>query len=56
MPLDWRLAYLTRGCPLAATQVVHCVENGLPLLIENLPEDIDPVLDAIIQKKARPAA
>ena len=29
------------------------MENGLPLLIENLPEEIDPVLDAVIQKKAR---
>lgn len=28
------------------------MENGLPLLIENLPEEIDPVLDAVIQKKA----
>lgn len=27
------------------------MENGLPLLIENLPEEIDPVLDAVIQKK-----
>lgn len=36
---------------LSAQQVIHCIENGLPLLIENLPEEIDPVLDAVIQKK-----
>lgn len=29
--------------------MIHCIENGLPLLIENLPEDIDPVLDNVIQ-------
>ncbi len=33
----------------ACLQVIHCIENGLPLLIENLPEDIDPVLDSVIQ-------
>ena len=33
----------------ARLQVIHCIENGLPLLIENLPEDIDPVLDNVIQ-------
>ena len=32
-------------------QVIHCVENGLPLLIENLPEDIDIVMDNVIGKK-----
>ena len=36
---------------LGCLQVIHCIENGLPLLIENLPEEIDPVLDAVIQKK-----
>lgn len=34
-------------CP--GWQVIHCIENGLPLLIENLPEEIDPVLDSVIQ-------
>lgn len=32
-------------------QVIHCIEDGLPLLIENLPEDIDIVLDNVIGKK-----
>ena len=36
---------------LLSVQVIHCIENGLPLLIENLPEDIDPVMDSVIQKK-----
>ena len=31
--------------------MVSCIENGLPLLIENLPEGIDIVLDNIIGKK-----
>lgn len=35
-------------------QVVHCIENGLPLLIENLPEDIDIVMDNLIGKKTIP--
>ena len=32
-------------------QVIHCIENGIPLLIENLPEDLDPVLEPVIQRK-----
>ena len=32
-------------------QVVNCIENGKPLLIENLPEDIDAVLDPVIGKQ-----
>ena len=32
-------------------QVVNCIEVGLPLLIENLPEDIDIVMDNVIGKK-----
>jgi dynein heavy chain len=32
-------------------QVIHCIEQGLPLLIENLPEEIDPVMDAVIGKR-----
>ena len=35
----------------AMMQVVNCIEAGLPLLIENLPEDIDIVLDNVIGKK-----
>lgn len=39
--------------PPPPLQVIHCIENGLPLLIENLPEEIDAVLDPVIQKKVR---
>jgi dynein heavy chain len=31
-------------------KVIYCIENGLPLLIENLPVDIDAVLDPVIGK------
>lgn len=31
-------------------KVTYCIENGLPLLIENLPVDIDAVLDPVIGK------
>ena len=48
------LQFLWQWCfakKFIALQVVHCVENGLPLLIENLPESIDIVLDNVIGKK-----
>ncbi|KAL6747291.1 flagellar outer dynein arm heavy chain beta [Haematococcus lacustris] len=32
-------------------KVIHCIENGLPLLIENLPVDVDAVLDPVIGKQ-----
>jgi dynein heavy chain len=31
-------------------KVISCIENGMPLLIENLPEDIDAVLDPVISR------
>uniref|UniRef100_A0A061SKG9 Flagellar outer dynein arm heavy chain beta n=1 Tax=Tetraselmis sp. GSL018 TaxID=582737 RepID=A0A061SKG9_9CHLO len=31
-------------------KVMNCIENGVPLLIENLPEDIDAVLDPVISR------
>lgn len=33
-----------------AVQVISAIENGQPLLMENLPEDIDAVLDPVIGK------
>lgn len=30
---------------------MYCIENGLPLLIENLPVDVDAVLDPVIGKQ-----
>lgn len=31
-------------------KVINCIENGKPLLIENLPDDIDAVLDPVVGK------
>lgn len=36
--------------PKYIDKVVNCIENGLPLMLENLPEDIDAVLDPVIGK------
>lgn len=30
--------------------MINAIENGIPLLIENLPQDIDAVLDPVIGK------
>lgn len=37
-------------CCCRSHQVIYCIENGLPLLLENLPVDIDAVLDPVIGK------
>eukprot|EP00659_Diplonema_papillatum_P003564 gene3564-5529_t len=31
--------------------VIHCLQMGLPCLIQNLPETIDPILDPILSKE-----
>ena len=31
--------------------MVRCIQEGLPLLIENLPEAVDAVMDAVIGKQ-----
>lgn len=31
-------------------KVIQCIENGKPMLIENLPDDIDAVLDPVVGK------
>lgn len=31
--------------------MLNCIENGVPLLIENLPADIDAVLDPVLGKR-----
>jgi len=31
--------------------VEHCIENGIPLMIENLQEDIDAVLDPVVARQ-----
>jgi dynein heavy chain, axonemal len=32
-------------------KVINCIENGKPLLLENLPDDIDAVLDSVVGKQ-----
>lgn len=32
-------------------KVIACIENGRPLLLENLPDDIDAVLDSVVGKQ-----
>ena len=32
-------------------KVVFCMEEGLPCLVENLPEQIDPILDPLLSKE-----
>lgn len=32
-------------------KVISCIENGRPLLLENLPDDIDAVLDSVVGKQ-----
>ena len=40
-------AHSAHGC----VQVVKCIQDGLPLLIENLPEEIDAVLMPVVGKQ-----
>ena len=49
--LDHGLAVKMLVKNFCAPQVIRCIENGLPLLIENLPEDIEAVLDPVISKR-----
>ena len=34
-----------------SAQVLQCIQEGRPLLLENLPEDIDTILDPVIGKQ-----
>ena len=34
-----------------SSQVIQCIEDGIPVLIENLPEAIDEVLEPVIGKR-----
>jgi len=36
---------------VVSSQVLQCIQEGRPLLLENLPEDIDAVLDPVIAKQ-----
>ena len=31
--------------------IIQCISNGSPLLIENLSEEIDPVLDPLLARQ-----
>ncbi|KAK9808985.1 hypothetical protein WJX72_007373 [[Myrmecia] bisecta] len=45
------LRIIQQSQPKYIDQVISCIENGIPLLMENLPEDIDAVLDPVIGKQ-----
>lgn len=44
------LIIIQQSQPKYIDRVIYCIENGLPLLLENLPVDIDAVLDPVIGK------
>ncbi|CAD7696266.1 unnamed protein product [Ostreobium quekettii] len=44
------LVIVQQSQPRYLDKVINAIENGLPLLLENLPEDIDAVLDPVIGK------
>jgi dynein heavy chain len=45
------LKIIQLSTPRYIETVEHCIENGIPLLIENLPEEIDAVLDPVIARQ-----
>jgi hypothetical protein len=45
------LVILQQNQPKYIDKVLSCIENGLPLLLENLPVDIDAVLDPVLGKQ-----
>lgn len=44
------LVIVQQSQPKYIDKVLHCIENGLPLLFENLPIDIDAVMDPVLGK------
>eukprot|EP01059_Diplonema_ambulator_P034998 TRINITY_DN8108_c0_g1_i3.p1 TRINITY_DN8108_c0_g1~~TRINITY_DN8108_c0_g1_i3.p1 ORF type:complete len:4672 (+),score=1974.47 TRINITY_DN8108_c0_g1_i3:105-14120(+) len=40
-----------QGSPTYLDDVITCLEKGLPCLIENLPESIDPILEPVLGKE-----
>jgi dynein heavy chain len=44
------LVILQQSQPKYIDKVLHCIENGIPLLFENLPIEIDAVLDPVLGK------
>lgn len=45
------LVVLQQGAPKLIDTVIRCVENGTPLLIENLPETLNPALEPLIARR-----
>ena len=45
------MVILQLSTPRYIDKVEHCIENGVPLMIENLGEDIDAVLDPVIARQ-----
>jgi len=44
------LVIIQQSQPKYIDKVINAIENGLPLLIENLPADIDAVMDPVVGK------
>ena len=45
------LVVLQQNAPKLIDTVIRCVENGTPLMIENLPEALNPALEPLIAKR-----
>ncbi|KAL4513647.1 hypothetical protein Ndes2526A_g04979 [Nannochloris sp. 'desiccata'] len=45
------LVILQQGAPKLVDAVIRCIENGTPLMIENLPESLDPALEPLVAKR-----
>ena len=45
------LVILQQSQPKYVDKVLNCIENGIPLMLENLPVDLDAVLDPVLGKQ-----
>lgn len=45
------LVILQQGTPKLLDSVIRCVENGTPLMIENLPEALEPALEPLVARR-----
>lgn len=45
------LVVLQQGAPKLLDVVTRCIENGTPLMIENLPEALDPALEPLVARR-----
>ena len=46
-----KLKIIQLSKPNYIADVEHCIENGIPLMIENLQDDIDAVLDPVVARQ-----